>query len=217
MLLFGIADAEQASSVLQQQHVTAHGIPCIWPPFERYSSADGMSFGRHCGVVWPHIQAFWAQAAAEHGRLDLFEHELRNLAGKARCDNQFAEIYHPITGAIYGGLQEGCVDEAGNKQIGEWESCARQTWSATGYLRMILMGLLGMHFDGGGISFQPSVPKDLTQLILTNLTYRSMILDIEIQGSGSTIQDFLLNGQAVPARRISASNTGRQHIVIRLG
>ncbi|GLV58035.1 hypothetical protein KDH_48690 [Dictyobacter sp. S3.2.2.5] len=216
VLLFGIADPEQAASVLNQQYLTEHGIPCVWPQFERYRDAEGMRFGRHCGVVWPHIQAFWAQAAAEQGRLDLFEHELRNVAGKACRDSQFAEIYHPITGAIYGGVQEGPRGKVIGEQISEWRSCSRQTWSASGYLRMIFMGLLGMRFSVEGVSFQPLLPSGLDGVELHDLPYRSMLLDIQIQGTGTTIQEFLLNGEPMSSPSVLATATGRQQITIRL-
>ena len=120
-LLFGIANAEQAEAIFRNQHITPAGIPCIWPTFARYQSADGMSCGRHSGTVWPQIQGFWAHAAASYGRADLFEFELKRLARHACRDLQFAEIYHPISGEIYGGMQES------DQGIREWKSCSRQT------------------------------------------------------------------------------------------
>ncbi|GCE26385.1 hypothetical protein KDA_18690 [Dictyobacter alpinus] len=215
-LLFGIADEEQATSILLQQHITEHGIPCVWPPFSRYSSPDGMRFGRHCGVVWPHIQSFWAEAAAKSGRFDLFEHELRTLAGRARRDSQFAEIYHPLTGAIYGGVQEGHPDQSTSEQLSEWQSYPRQTWSATGYLRMLFRVILGMQFNTDGITFTPYLPTDMQRIKLSQLPYRSMVLDIEIQGSGSSVQEFLLNGEPSSFYQVPVNAIGHQQVFIHL-
>jgi Glycogen debranching enzyme len=192
VLLFGIADEAQAHALFQHQHVTSQGIPCLWPNFARYESSDGMSFGRHCGTIWPHIQAFWAHAAALHRQADLLHVELRTLAAHIHRDSQCSEIYHPITGEVYGGIQE-----SGSESRHLWESCKRQTWSATGFLRIILMGLLGMTFLPEGISFQPVVPAGVGHIVLSNLPYREMILDIEIIGSGTQLAQVIMNGQEV--------------------
>ncbi len=105
-ILFGIADKEKQEKIFKNTPVSAHGITCVYPSFSRYASDDGMSFGRHSGTVWPHIQGFWASAAALCERADLFDSELSKQTENALRGNQFAEIYHPITGEVYGGMQE---------------------------------------------------------------------------------------------------------------
>lgn len=105
-LLFGVGGPKQSEVVFAHQHITPAGIPCGWPNLPRYTSKDGMVFGRHMGTVWSQIQGFWAEAAARAGKAEVFGHELFNLAGHAVRDKHFAEIYHPITGPIHGGLQE---------------------------------------------------------------------------------------------------------------
>ena len=144
-LLFGIADSKQSELVLANQHVTPAGLPCGWPNLSRYNARTGC-FGWHMGTVWPQIQGFWAEAAARAGKFEVFGHEFFNLANHAARDKHFAEIYHPITGRPYGGLQENQ-----GQGIILWEATSRQTWAATAYLRMVLLGLVGMRFntDGG--------------------------------------------------------------------
>ena len=80
--------------------------PASGPSYDRYRLSYA-SYGRHSGTVWPHVQGFWAEAAARAGEMDVFAAELWNLAELAVRDGMFAEIYHPTSGAIYGGLQEG--------------------------------------------------------------------------------------------------------------
>lgn len=112
-LLFGIADKIQTEKILKNQHITPYGIPCVYPSFSRYKGG----YGRHSGTVWPHIQAFWADAAAQNKRYDLFDKEFNMLTQCSVRDGYFSEIYHPDTGERYGGLQEN------NKQgIVLWES-----------------------------------------------------------------------------------------------
>jgi hypothetical protein len=113
-ILFGIASAEQTSRIFKNMHITPQGIPYNWPVFPRYASPDGMTFGNHNGTIWPPVSALWAQAAASTGRAELFARELKMLADRGCRDSQFSEIYHPVTGEIYGGLQEGRTGRGGS-------------------------------------------------------------------------------------------------------
>ena len=136
-ILFDIADEEKARSVAAHAHITTQGMPCVWPAFAPYNESG---YGRHSGTVWPHIQGFWALAALKMGRKDLFEKELFALARNAVRDGQFAEIYHPEDGRVYGGIQD-----AGEDGYIEWHSCVWQTWSATAYIAMVIAGRLSDH------------------------------------------------------------------------
>lgn len=177
---FGIADEAQTQKVLENQHITVCGIPCVWPSFSRYDSKDGMSFGRHSGTIWPHIQSFWADAALHHGRSDLFDLEFKNLTAWSVRDGHFAEIYHPITSEIYGGVQE---DWQSNR-IRLWKSEHKQTWSATGYLHMIFVDILGLQIDGDQISFSPYLPEGITSLEVSGLLIRGKRYRVHITGAG---------------------------------
>lgn len=166
-ILFDIADEEQIASILAHVHVTEHGIPCVWPAFTPY---DERGYGRHSGTVWPHVQGFWARAMLKCGQHDRFCHELYTLAQHAVRDQQFAEIYHPEDGRIYGGWQEG-----GGEYI-LWNSCNGQTWSATAFLGMVLDGLCGLTPDGKpGI---PYLPNGMQRLTLRNLYLRGKRTDL---------------------------------------
>ena len=213
VLLFGIADPEQARSILQRQHTTPHGVPCVWPPYERYTRPDGTAFGRHSGPIWPQVNTAWAMAAKACGRRDLAWQELEALATKACRDNQFAEIYHPVTGAIYGGLQE-WWDGSGVK---EWTSCQRQTWCATGYVQMILSTLAGLELEPGGARFSPWLPVDIKQLSLSGLHYGRCTIDLVVErGTGADTQAEL-NGTSVADAFVDKDATGQQQLIVRLG
>ena len=186
-ILFGVADDIKIKRILKNTHITKNGISCVWPTYQRYADKNG--YGRHSGTVWPHVQGFWADAVASYGKTNMLSHELFNLTDKAVRDNQFAEIYHPETGEIYGGLQES------GGPITLWNSTNRQTWSATAYLRMILNGLIGLRFDVDGLSFKPSVPNSLTDISIKNIRYRNMLLNIEIHGNGTSLNKFEINGK----------------------
>ena len=210
-LLFGVADSGRTESVLAHQHVTPAGLPCGWPNLPRYERPDGMSFGRHMGTVWPQIQGFWAEAAARAGRAELFGHEFFNLAAHAARDKQFVEIYHPVTGMPYGGLQENL-----GQGIIVWQATSRQTWAATAYLRMVLLGLAGMRFDTRGVRFEPCVPKGISSVDLRNVRYRNAILDVTIRGTGSKVKHCTVNGKDADDRLVPARAAGRQTVAIAL-
>lgn len=213
-LLFHIASPERAQALLQNQHVTRHGIPCIWPPFERYTRMSENQFGRHCGVIWPHVQALWADGALQHGYDELFENELIQLATKACRDSHFAEIYHPITGEMYSNILR---TEAEFCYIGEERpSGVRQTWSATGYLRMILHGLFGLTFDTQGITFAPHLLPTFSEISLNNLPYRNMFIDIDVDGTGSSIQHCTIDGQSVTRPFLPAIAQGHHYITLHM-
>lgn len=199
-ILFDVATPGQRAAIFRNQPVTPAGLPGVWPSYERYTHytraeeralpvlgwpdyaryttyAEG-TLGRHSGVVWPPLQAFWAEAAARHGRADLLGHEVLTLARHACRDGHFSEIYHPVTGGEYGGVQEHPTGEGGMQR---WASCARQTWSATAFVRMIVMGVCGAQFAEDGVTFSPVLPAGVTRVRLGGLRYRAAELEIEIR------------------------------------
>ena len=195
-ILFGIATVEQRDSILREQHVAPAGLPCLWPPFARYAS--GGHVGRHSGTVWPPIQAFWAEAAARAGRGDLVGHELAALARHAVRDGQFFELYHPETGMPYGGLQE----QAG-AGVELWEAVAHQTWSATGFLRIVLAAVVGIRLAPDGMRFEPLLPPGIDELELTGIRYRELTIDVRVErGAASQRELPFLPGGVDGHRRI---------------
>ena len=210
-LLFGIANQEQREAIFRAAYISPAGIPCLWPPFERYVNQTRTSYGRHSGTVWPFIQGFWGHAAALAGQPTFFAHELNTLTAHAWRDKQFVEVYHPDSGLPYGGIQE-----SNTEPWHEWKSCDRQSWSASGYLRLILMGLFGMRFDVDGIRFRPCVPAGCASVRLRGLRYREAELDIDVNGSGWRASSCRVNGVSRPEGLVPASARGTQCIEIEL-
>src|SRR5215470_8645170 len=136
-LLFQVANREQRAAIYRNTHISSAGIPCLYPSFERYVNPERTSYGRHSGTVWPHIEAFWGHAAARDGQMEIFANELDQLTAHAWRDKQFVEVYHPDTGLPYGGIQESNSDPFWQP----WPVFNRQSWSASGYVRLILLGM----------------------------------------------------------------------------
>lgn len=174
-ILLGIADEEQTKKILNNQHITNEGIACVWPCFDRYLSFGENEFGRHAGTVWPHVEAFWADAATKGGRYDLLEKEFECMTKRALRDGHFAEIYHPVSGEIYGGIQE-----RWGKGITSWNSELKQTWSATGYIRIILFDILGIEIDEDGMRVNPNMIAGIENIEIRNLLFRNRLYNISI-------------------------------------
>lgn len=174
-LLFGLAEGDRARSIIGRAVVTPNGIPCLYPSFRRY---DALGLGRHSGTVWPHAQAFWADAVAGYKPAAL-AHELTALARNALREGFFSEIYHPETGLPYGGIQE-----SGGVANANWQSQPRQTWSATGYMRMVLSGLFGLRFEEDGFTVAPRKIDGVNHMRLAGLRWRDMTIDIDVGEAG---------------------------------
>jgi hypothetical protein len=210
-LLFKIADEKQTSSIFETTVIEPAGIPCVYPSFPRYRDTTIDSYGRHSGTVWPHIQGFWAEAAMQYHRTDIFDYEFNALTDHAIRDFQFVEIYHPTKRTKYGGLQEPHL-----KNQTEWFCAERQTWSATAYLRMIFKSIIGMQFSESGISFQPYLPQHINEVSLLGLKYKNMMVDIHISGNGSSIGEFTVNEKASNTYVLNGNLTGKVVVDIRL-
>ncbi len=210
-ILFNIATAEQTRSILQNQHITNSGIPCVWPTFKRYSALGQGVYGRHSGTVWPHIQALWGCASLAEGNRAHFDKEFFRLTEFANRDFQFTEIYHPDNGMPYGGVQEDI-----GKGIRSWHSCGRQTWSATGYLRMILHGICGLNFSEKGIRFTPYLPDEMSAISVSGVPYRKMILTVNLTGKGTTVESMHINGAPSSALLLDSAVEGECVVDIKL-
>lgn len=194
-VLFDIADDDKKEKLFKNQHITKHGLPCLWPTFPRYSTFDSDSFGRHSGTVWPHVQGFWCSAAAKCNKKQVFDFDFNSQTENALRYMQFAEIYHPNNGKIYGGVQEyGSINKESQKGITLWQSENHQTWSATAYLRNVYMDLVGMKFCEDGIYFSPIGTSLVSKVCLKNIVYKNAVLNVTINGNGDSITSFKLNG-----------------------
>ena len=179
VLLFGIADERQAALVLQNTQVTEQGIAIVWPCFDRYLNLGG--YGRHCGVIWPHGQAFWARACSRYNYKYGYEYEMFLMAEKAVRDGQFYEIYHPDNGLNYGGLQE-----FGPNNFGMWGSATHQTWSATGYVSLLYYELLGAEIGEKSVTFTPYLPVGVNEATVSGFKVGGVTFDIVITRGGDT-------------------------------
>ena len=194
-VLFGLCDEKQAESIVNNVVISDLGLVSIWPPFEGISSVE-MPI-RHNNLIWPFVNGFFADMAAKCGRADIVKSELFNLTKLALATNGFYEIYNSVTGEPDGGWQIGI----------HWESIPDQTWSATGFIRMIVYALFGMKLEQDGISFVPCIPDGMEEIQLKGLRVRDVEMDLVIRGKDAEGARIMINGKA--GDKISYSEPGK--------
>jgi glycogen debranching enzyme len=208
-IVWGIADSDQAEKIFKSTHIEPAGLPCVYPSFPRYRDVENGHYGRHSGTVWPQVNGYWVQAAKKYGKQEIVDFELGNLARFANRDMQFREIYHPVTGLPYGGIQEN-----NETRWHEWKSMEKQTWCASAYINMVLNSLFGMEFSSRGITFNPMVSEDYKNIALLNLHYRDMVLNVYVKGKGKKIKGFEINGVRSDSPFLDSSGKGLKNIKI---
>lgn len=203
-ILFEVADPAQVQSILRTVHLEPKGLACVWPHFARFSDARP---GRHNVLVWPMASGMWADATARAGAVERFAAEMTHTATMANASQGiFYEIYHSITGVPEGGWQVGR----------HWDSCIHQTWSATGYLRMVFAGLFGLNFAPEALRFAPTLPPGWGTVRLNGLRYRQAVLNLLLEGEGQRVASISLDEKSVPSASISAGLTGEHQLTLRL-
>ncbi|MGH3171469.1 MAG: MGH1-like glycoside hydrolase domain-containing protein [Trebonia sp.] len=207
-IILGVATPAMTASVLANANWQPHGVVNVWPDFPMYPDGE---WGRQASL-WPMVHSMFGHAAALGGRVDLFERAVTDLAQLVGASgNRFFEIYNSVTGAVDGGWQTD-----GTGQITQWTSQPDQTWSATGYLRMIYRGLFGLSFTTVGLQFAPALPPGWGPVTLSGLPYRNMTLDVTLAGAGDVIRDVTGDGRPGPAT-LPAGLTGHHRVRVTLG
>ena len=202
-ILSGIIPQKDAPALVASAEVSDYGITSICPDFKRFDSSHP---GRHNNIVWPFVNAFWAEAALQAGDRESFEFELRNLAFLAmeKGGGMFYEIYNALSGEPDGGWQVGH----------QWVSSRDQTWSATGYMRMVLNGVFGISFSRRGMIVNPpaGVAGDLGISGIEGLKYRRHKVSVSFLPASDGKRGVYVNGSKV--RRAFVPCRGQEDIVI---
>jgi len=64
-----------------------------------------------------------------------------------------------------------------------------QTWSATGFLRIVLTVVAGIRLAPDGVRFEPLLPPGLDELQLTGLPYRAQTIDLHVARGAAADRD----------------------------
>ncbi|MBI9061091.1 MAG: hypothetical protein JEZ14_03845 [Marinilabiliaceae bacterium] len=191
-ILFGIADASRAQTIVNNTPIVNYGIPCIYPQIPGIPPY-------HNNGIWPFVQAYWNWACAKTKHMDGLEHGLAGLYRSA---------------ALFLTNKENMVADNGDFRDTEVNS-NRQLWSVAGNLAMVYRVFLGMDFQVEGLHFDPMIPENYgDHLAISNFKYRDMVLDIEVTGTGDQVKTFLLDGKSVSDPFIDGSLAGKHTVKI---
>jgi hypothetical protein len=193
-VLFDVAEASRAKTVVAKTPTTPYGISCIYPQIPGLPPY-------HNDAVWPFVQSFWALAAAKAGN-------------EASLTESIAAIYRPA--AMFLTNKENFV--AGNGDFaGTQVNSSNMLWSLSGSLGLVYKVLFGMHYETDRLVFRPFVPRAFQgPRQLTNFKYRKAILNIELTGYGNEIQEITLDGKPLAGAAVPASLTGPHALRITL-
>ena len=193
-VLYGIADAEKAKQIISHTPLTAYGISCIYPQIPDIPPY-------HNNANWPFVQAFWLGAAAKAGN----EKEVLE---------SIADIYRPA--GLFLTNKENMVADNGDYS-GTQINSSIMLWSLSGNISIIHKILFGLHFEEHKLSFSPFVPKALGgNRVLENFKYRKAVINIEMNGYGNQIKNFLVDGKPESLFSVSSDLTGSHFIKIEL-
>jgi hypothetical protein len=192
-VIFGIADAARAKIIVQRTPVTTYGISCIYPQIPNIPPY-------HNDAIWPFVQTYWLWAAAKTGN-------------EKSVMESISDIYRPA--ALFLTNKENFVVENGDFN-GTQINSSIMLWSLSGNISLVQRILFGARIGVDDLSFEPFVPKALAgKRSLKNFKYRNATFDIEMNGFGSRIASFSLDGKT-HAPKISSQLTGKHVIKILL-
>ncbi|MFY9150593.1 MAG: hypothetical protein WAO52_01145 [Prolixibacteraceae bacterium] len=189
---FGIADTQQQKSVIDNTPVTAFGISCIYPQIPVIPPY-------HNNAVWPFVQSYWALASAKAGN-------------EKSVLESIATVYRPA--ALFLTNKENFVADNGDF-AGIQINSSNMLWSLSGSLSLVHKVFFGIDFHADSLVFHPFVPTALAgKRSLANFRYRKSILHIELEGFGSRIKSFELDGKTSAIAAIPCTLVGTHSIKI---
>ena len=196
-ILFGVADAEQARSIIENYPVGPHGPPVVWPQ-ERTVSVY------HNQGIWPFVTAYWVKAARKAGNASAVDHGAESLQRLAALNLSNMENYDFVSGL---------AEVTGQSLNGPVINSRRQLWSVAGYLSLVQDVVFGLETSWDGIRFQPCITEQLRNetfgasevIELRNFSYRDTQNNIRLHlppvnsyaGGVCAIQSVKLNGKQV--------------------
>ncbi len=190
-VIMGVATPEMASSLVSKTPLVPFGTSSVYP-----QQPDIKPY--HNDAVWPFVQAFWNIAAARVGNITALNAGLGAIYRAAAMFATNKELFVASNGDYRG--------TAVNSDS--------QLWSCAGNVAMVFRVYAGMEFTTDGIRFAPLVPAALdgTKRI-TGFNYRDATIDITINGTGSAITSFAIDGKPVEGDALLPASLKGHHTV----
>lgn len=192
-ILWGVADREKAVSITENNPITPYGPAIFYPQI-----ADMPPY--HNNALWPWVDAWWTIANAKVGN------ELGVMQG-------FGALVRPA--ALF------CTNKENfnldNGDIATELNSSNMLWCLAGNIAIFHKVLFGIGFEADALTFAPFVPEALGGTRkLSGFNWRGAKLNITVEGYGSRIASFTVNGkkQAPLILASKAKDTLDVHIVM---
>jgi hypothetical protein len=191
-VLFDIASPEQQKRIVENTPVVNYGTPCIFPQIPNIPPY-------HNNGIWPFVQAFWTMAAAK-------------AENETAVSHSIASIYRQA--AMFLTNKENMVAQNGDFSDTQINS-DRQLWSVAGNLGTFYKVYFGMDMQADKLCFKPYVPEAYAGVMeLTDFPYRDAKLNITLEGFGTEIAGFMLDGKAMEEHCIPDTLKGEHSLKI---
>ncbi len=189
-ILFGIADREKAAQIVSSVPVTNFGISCIYPQIPGIPPY-------HNNAVWPFVESYWALASAKAGNERSVVDAVNN-------------IYRPA--ALFLTNKENYVADNGD-YAGTQINSSNMLWSLSGNISLVHKIIFGIEYQDKKLVFHPFIPKSFKgKHSLSNFKYHDAVLNIEVEGYGHKILQFLIDGKVQNKAEFSAALSGNHSI-----
>ncbi len=215
----GVADQEQARSILAHYPHGPMGAPVIWP------QQPGMPV-YHNRAIWPFVTGYGLKAAAQEGNVAVADAAYATLMRGAALNLSNMENLEWLSG------QPLLLDEGNPSLIGPVINSRRQLWSVGAYLGMVIDGVFGVSARIDGIALRPFVTARLrresfgatSEIALQDLRLHGKRIGVRLRlppaGAGDgyyAVQSIRLNGKPAGATIALAQLRERNDIEIVLG
>ncbi len=172
----GVADEEQARSILAHYPHGPMGAPVIYP------QQPGMPV-YHNRAIWPFVTGYGLRAAAQAGNVAVADAAYATLMRGAALNLSNMENLEWLSG------QPLLLDEDNPSLIGPVINSRRQLWSVGAYLGMVVNGVFGVSALDDGIALKPFVTAKLrretfggaSEIALRDLRLHGKRLDVRLR------------------------------------
>lgn len=195
-VLYGVADAAQATRVLSNYPHYGPGAPVVWPQQQQTPIY-------HNRGEWPFVTAYWLRAAAAADHDGVADRMVNALVRGAAINLSNMENFEAGSGAAF--LEDGTAS-------GPVVNSQRQLWSVAAYLSMVHDTLFGLHAGPDGLAVEPYLTRGLRNdlfagsdsIVLNDYPYRGRTLTVALHlpavggdGGAYDVGSVRLNGRTV--------------------
>lgn len=193
MVLFNLSEGKD-EQIVKSYPVSEFGTPVVWPQEQGIPPY-------HNNGIWPFVEAFRMWSAKKVYNEDAVTHSFASLTRAS---------------ALFLTNKENFVAETGNIAGTEINS-DRQLWSVAGNLAWVYRILFGVEMNEKGVQFLPYIPSPLAgKHQLKNLKLGQAVFHLTVEGEGSEIASYKVNGKASSQRGFNHAVKGVYTIEILL-